>query len=46
MIFYNDESFMSQADGFIKAVAVPGLARDIVVYLNRPPHGRIHSPTA
>ena len=39
MIFYNDESFMSQADGFIKAVAVPGLARDIVVYLNSHPMG-------
>ena len=39
MIFYNDESFMSQADGFIKAVAAPSLARDIVVFLNSHPMG-------
>ena len=39
MIFYDNQNFMSQADGFLKAVASPGLARDIVLYLNSHPMG-------
>ena len=39
MNFYDNQSFMSQADGFLKAVSAPGLARDIVVYLNNHPMG-------
>lgn len=39
MNFYDNQSFMSQADGFLKAVSSPGLGRDIVVYLNSHPMG-------
>lgn len=39
MNFYDNQSFISQADGFLKAVSAAGLARDIVVYLNNHPMG-------
>ena len=39
MNFYDNQSFMSQADGFLKAVSSPGLARDIIIYLNSHPMG-------
>ena len=39
MNFYDNQSFMSQADGFLKAVSSPGLARDILIYLNSHPMG-------
>lgn len=39
MNFYDNQSFMSQADGFLKAVSAPCLARDIIIYLNSHPMG-------
>lgn len=39
MIFYDNQNFMSQADGFLKAVADEGLAREIIVFLNNHPMG-------
>ncbi|MFQ7322790.1 MAG: hypothetical protein ACLRN0_06375, partial [Lactobacillus delbrueckii] len=39
MNFYDNQSFMSQADGFLKAVSSPGLTRDIIIYLNSHPMG-------